>query len=278
MKIDAHQHFWALDRGDYGWLTQDLLAIYRDFGPGDLAPLLKDAGIGGTVLVQAAPTEAETAYLLSLADTNPMIKGVVGWVDFDSPNAPARIAELARHKMLVGLRPMIQDIPDPDWMLSPHLTSAFRAMVRHGLVFDALTLPKHLKNLSALLAQHPDLSCVIDHGSKPDIASGAFDVWAADMAHLADATNARVKLSGLVTEAAKDWRTEDLRPYTDHLIAHFGAARVIWGSDWPVATLASTYARWWDTTRDLLETLPETDRTAILGLNAVDFYRLEIPL
>ena len=278
MKIDAHQHFWALERGDYGWLTPDLAPIYRDFGPRDLAPLLVNAGIGGTVLVQAAPTEAETTYMLSLADANPTIKGVVGWVDFDSPDAPERIEELSRHKKLVGLRPMIQDIADPDWMLSPHLTPAFHTMVEYGLAFDALTLPKHLKNLAALLAQHPDLACVIDHGSKPDIASGALDNWATDMAHLAATTNARVKLSGLVPEAAKNWQADDLRPYTDHIIAHFGAARVIWGSDWPVATLASDYARWWTTTEDLLAGLPETDRAAILGLNAADFYRLEIPL
>lgn len=277
MKIDAHQHFWALDRGDYGWLTPDLAPIYRDFGPEDLAPLLKDAGIGGTVLVQAAPTEAETDYMLSLADADAAIKGVVGWVDFDSPDAPDRIAERAGQKKLVGLRPMIQDIADPDWMLSPHLTPAFGAMAQHGLVFDALTLPKHLKNLARLLARHPDLPCVIDHGSKPDIATGALDAWAADMAHLAATTNARVKLSGLVTEAATDWRTDDLRPYTDHIIAQFGPTRVIWGSDWPVATLASTYGRWWDTTQTLLSDLPAHDKAAILGLNAIEFYTLETP-
>ncbi|MEL7107048.1 MAG: amidohydrolase family protein [Pseudomonadota bacterium] len=278
MKIDAHQHFWALERGDYGWLTPDLDPIYRDFGPGDLAPHLKAAGIGGSVLVQAAPTDAETDYMLSLAAAHDTIKGVVGWVDFERADAPARIAELARHEKLVGLRPMIQDIPDPDWMISADLTPAFRAMVRHGLVFDALTLPKHLKNLATLLAQHPDLACVIDHGSKPDIAAGTFHDWAADMTYLAGATQARVKLSGLVTEAGPDWTVETLRPFTDHIIAHFGAARVIWGSDWPVAMLASDYARWWDTTGDLLAGLPQTDRAAILGRNAIEFYGLETPL
>lgn len=275
MKIDAHQHFWALDRGDYGWLTPELAPIYRDFGPPDLTPLLDAAGIGGTVLVQAAPTDAETDYMLGLAKAHAMIKGVVGWVDFESPDAPDRIAELAAHPKLVGLRPMIQDIPDPDWMLSQALRPAFEAMVEHGLVFDALTLPKHLKNLAALLARHPQLVCVIDHGSKPEIASGAFDVWAADMAHLAATTGAFVKLSGLVTEAAPDWTTDDLRPYTDHLIAQFGPARIIWGSDWPVATLASDYARWVATTEDLLRALSEQNRAAILGQNAIAFYNLE---
>lgn len=275
MKIDAHQHFWALDRGDYGWLTPELAPIYRDFGPPDLTPLLDAAGIGGTVLVQAAPTDAETDYMLGLAKAHAMIKGVVGWVDFESPDAPDRIAELAAHPKLVGLRPMIQDIPDPDWMLSQALRPAFEAMVEHGLVFDALTLPKHLKNLAALLARHPQLACVIDHGSKPDIASGAFDAWAADMAHLAATTRAFVKLSGLVTEAAPDWTTDDLRPYTDHLIAQFGPARIIWGSDWPVATLASDYARWVATTEDLLRALSEQNRAAILGQNAIAFYNLE---
>ena len=246
MKIDAHQHFWALARGDYGWLTADIAPLYRDFQPTDLRPLLADCSIDGTVLVQAAPTAAETAYMLSLTDKTDFILGVVGWVDFEAPDAAAQIAALAQHPKLVGLRPMIQDIADDDWMLRPTLAPAFQAMITHDLTFDALVLPRHLKNLITLLGQHPTLRTVIDHGAKPEIRGGKFDDWAADMTRLASDTQAYCKMSGLVTEANADWTAETLAPYVSHLLASFGPDRIIWGSDWPVSTLAASYQQWHD--------------------------------
>lgn len=275
MRIDAHQHFWSLARDDYGWLTPDLAPIYRDFLPGDLEPLLRSAGIEGTVLVQAAPTVAETEYMLALADQTPFIKGVVGWVDFEAPNAPAQIAVLAAHPALVGLRPMIQDIADPNWMLGDTLTPAFEALQTHDLTFDALTLPQHLAPLRQLLARHPQMRVVIDHGSKPLIRDGVIAGWTEDMAVLAQDTNAWCKLSGLVTEAASDWQTDDLRPYVQHLLDTFGPARLIWGSDWPVCMLASSYKRWLDTTDTLLDGLTATERDAVLGGNAARAYHLK---
>lgn len=274
MRIDAHQHFWSVARGDYGWLTPELGAIYRDFGPDDLGPHLTEAGIDGTVLVQAAPTVAETEFMLSLADTTPFIKGVVGWVDFAAEDAPTQIAALAGHPALVGLRPMIQDLPDPDWMLGEALTPAFDALKANDLTFDALTLPQHLGPLRALLARHGDMRVVIDHGSKPLIWDGVIEGWADDMVALARETSAFCKLSGLVTEAHPNWTTEDLRPYVQHLLDHFGPDRLIWGSDWPVCTLASSYARWWDTTQELLAGLTATERDAILGGTAARAYSL----
>lgn len=276
MKIDAHQHFWALARGDYGWLTPDLSQIYRDFGPDDLAPLLQAQGIDGTILVQAAPTVAETEYLLSLADKTPFIKGVVGWVNFDTPDASAQIAKLTAHPALVGLRPMIQDIADPNWMLGAALTPAFEAIQSNDLTFDALTLPRNLWPLRQLLAQHPDMRVVIDHGSKPLIREGVLDGWADDMASIARDTNAFCKLSGLVTEAAPDWTVRDLYPYVDHLLNTFGPSRLIWGSDWPVCTLACSYERWIDATDELLSALSSNDREAILGGNAAKAYHIRI--
>ena len=175
MRIDAHQHFWRLERGDYGWLTPELEPIYRDFEPDDLAPHLSANAISGTVLVQAAPTVAETHFMLELARQNAFIRGVVGWVDFEHPEAADTITSLAEDPHLVALRPMIQDIADDDWMLKPQLSTAFDAMIAGGLVFDALTLPRHLKNLLELLSRHPTLRTVIDHASKPEIASGQFD-------------------------------------------------------------------------------------------------------
>ncbi|WP_209599032.1 amidohydrolase family protein [Ruegeria sp. HKCCSP351] len=276
MKIDAHQHFWALARGDYGWLTPDLSQIYRDFGPDDLAPLLQAQGIDGTILVQAAPTVAETEYLLSLADKTPFIKGVVGWVDFDAPDASAQIAKLAAHPALVGLRSMIQDIADPNWMLGTALTPAFEAIQSNDLTFDALTLPQHLGPLRQLLARHPDMRVVIDHGSKPLIRDGVLGGWAEDMAAIAQGTNAFCKLSGFVTEAAPDWTVRDLYPYVDHLLNTFGPSRLIWGSDWPVCTLAGSYERWIDATDELLSELSTNDRAAILGGNAAKAYHVRI--
>ncbi|WP_420583730.1 amidohydrolase family protein [Ruegeria sp.] len=274
MKIDAHHHFWALARGDYGWLTPDLAPIYRDFTPDDMAPLLEAAGIGGTVLVQAAPTVAETEYMLSLADQTPFVKGVVGWVDFEAADASRQIGALAAHPALVGLRPMIQDIADPNWMLGTTLTPAFDALQQHGLTFDALTLPHHLGALQQLLTLHPQMRVVIDHGSKPLIHAGEIAGWADDMAALARDTGAWCKLSGLVTEAAQDWTIADLRPYVDHLLETFGPWRLIWGSDWPVCTLASSYQRWLDTTDTLLSALSDAERNAVLGGNAARAYNL----
>jgi len=274
MRIDAHQHFWAVARGYYGWLTPDLGVIYRDFTPDDLAPMLKDVGIDGTVLVQAAPTVAETEYMLSLADETPFIKGVVGWVDFEAPDAAAQIAALDAHPALVGLRPMIQDIADPLWMLGDALTPAFTELAARGLTFDALTLPQHLGPLRKLLARHPDMKVVIDHGSKPLIRDALLEGWAADMAALANETDAWCKLSGLVTEAAPDWTVDDLRPYVDHLLNTFGPSRLIWGSDWPVCTLASSYERWLETTDLLLSQLSSSERDAVMGGNAARAYNL----
>lgn len=274
MRIDAHQHFWSLARGDYGWLTPDLTTIYRDFAPEDLAPILAAARIEGTVLVQAAPTLAETEYMLSLADQNGFIKGVVGWVDFEAAIAPDQIAGLAAHPALVGLRPMIQDIADPLWMMGKALTPAFDALQTHNLTFDALTLPQHLGPLRRLLARHPSMRVVIDHGSKPLIRDGVMAGWAEDMAALARDTDAWCKLSGLVTEAASDWAVEDLRPYVDHLLDTFGPSRLIWGSDWPVCTLASSYDRWLETTDLLLGAVSDSERKAVLGGNAARAYNL----
>ncbi len=272
--IDSHVHLWQVARGDYGWLTPDLTAIYRDFGPGDLDPLRRKHGIDGVVLVQAAATVAETEYLLGLAAETPWIWGVVGWVEFADPTAPAKMARLAADPWLKGLRPMIQDIPDDDWMLRPDLDPAFRALIDLDLRFDALTFPRHLKNLLELLGRYPDLRTVICHGSKPQIRDRAFEPWASDMKTVAEETSALCKLSGLVTEAAPDWTEADLKPYVDHLLEVFGPSRLIWGSDWPVCTLAAPYDIWRTTAESLTADLSEAEKAAVFGGNAQSFYRL----
>lgn len=272
MIIDAHQHFWQLARGDYAWLTPELKPLYRDFMPDDLRPHLAQSCVEGTVLVQAAPTVSETEFLLEIADNTPFVLGVVGWVDFEAPTAASDIARLATHPKLVGLRPMIQDIADDDWMLSPGLTPAFEAMIDADLTFDALVLPRHLSRLRQLLSRHPKLRCVIDHGAKPEIAHGQFAGWATDIAALANETGAYCKLSGFLTEAGDNWTPTDVVPYIEQLLKTFEPQTLVWGSDWPVLTLASDYGTWIDMARALIPS--QRAREAIFGTNAVELYKL----
>jgi L-fuconolactonase len=272
MRIDAHQHFWSLARGDYGWLTPALGPIHRDFGPADLAPLLAEHDIERTILVQAAPTEAETAYLLDIAARTPSVAGVVGWTDFDAPNAAERIATLATNPLLVGLRPMVQDIADDHWLARPALGPAFETMIGNGLVFDALLKPHHIAAMLMVLERHPDLACVIDHGAKPDLATGDLAGWRDGMSALAAHPRLTCKLSGLVTEAGPDWTLETLRPVVEHLLATFGPERLIFGSDWPVVTLRASYAQWFAVAEALLAGLTEMQRAAVFGGNAAKLY------
>lgn len=272
MIIDAHQHFWQVARGDYGWLTPDLTALYRDFMPVDLEPHLHQHDIKGTILVQAAPTRAETEFLLEIADKTPFVMGVVGWANFEAASVRDDIAQLAKHPKLVGLRPMIQDIADDEWMLRPDLTPAFKAMIQADLVFDALVLPRHLPHLRRLLSRHPKLRTVIDHGAKPDISGVNFDAWSCNIAAIAKESGAYCKLSGLLTEAGGDWTTSDVAPYVAHLIEHFGLHRMVWGSDWPVLTLAASYETWMGIAVSFIA--DEDIRDTAFGSNAVDLYGL----
>lgn len=275
MLIDAHQHFWRLADRNGAWPPPELAAIYRDFLPADLAGLLERQGVARTVLVQSMPNEDDTHFMLDLARHNAFIGGVVGWVDLKAPDAPARIAALAADPLLKGLRPMLQDLDDDEWIADPALAPAAAAMVRHGLGFDALVLPRHLPPLLAFAERHPDLAIVIDHGAKPLIADGVLEPWRADIARLAALPQVCCKLSGLVTEAGPGWDVDRLRPYVDHLLACFGPQRLIWGSDWPVLNLASDYALWLAASAALLDHLDAPAKHAIFGLNARRFYRID---
>lgn len=275
IRIDAHQHFWRLSRGDYGWLTPAQTAIYRDHLPGDLVPHLRAAGIDRTILVQAAPTAAETDFLLELAAETPFVAGVVGWIDLEAADATQAVAAFAARPGALGLRPMLQDLPDDEWLLRPELSPAFAAMADAGLTFDALVKPRHLPALRRFLDRHPDLPVVIDHAAKPDIAGGAHGAWAQAIGALGRETHALCKVSGLVTEAGPDWIVGDLRPYADTLFEAFGAARLMWGSDWPVVNLAADYGRWAEAAEDLLSGLSAPERAAVRGGTAQAFYGVE---
>jgi L-fuconolactonase len=272
--IDAHFHIWQLARSDYGWLTPDLAPIYRDVRVEDWWAVANPCEVKRGILVQAAPTAAETAFLLEQAGLHrDRIAGVVGWVDMEAADAPARIAAVASNRLLLGVRPMLHDISDPSWILGDSLSPALTAIAEAGLTFDALVRPIHLPHILELARRHPALRIVIDHGAKPDIASDAFDEWAAAMERIARQTKAFCKISGLLTEAGSRADIGSVRRYVDHLLACFGAKRLLWGSDWPVLELVAGYRHWHDMAKAIVpETLhPDVFRqTALAAYNIPD--------
>lgn len=278
MLIDAHQHFWNLADRAGQWPPATLAAIYRDFGPADLQPALAQCRVTGTVLVQSLPTLADTHYLLDVARHNPFVLGVVGWVDLLAPDADAQIAALAQHPKLKGLRPMLQDLPDTQWIADPALDPALRAMEAHGLVFDALVLPQHLQALRAMAERHPALSIVIDHAAKPEIAEQRLEPWRAHIQALAKLPQVHCKLSGLLTEAGPSPNAHALGPYVDHALQVFGVHRLIWGSDWPVLQLVTGYPDWLAMARALCRAhagMDDAGMAAIFGGNAQRLYHLD---
>lgn len=276
MRIDAHQHLWDPARGDYGWMPKDDPILSRPYTPNDLEPQLRAAGIDATVLVQAAPTVAETDYMLDIADRTPWIAGVVGWVDFENPASLAVMQRLAKHPKFKGLRPMIQDLPQDDWMLRDDVQWAFRALCDLGLRFDALGFPRHIAPFQTLLRRYPTMPVVLDHFLKPQIHGhpAGFQPWADGLSRLADESFACIKFSALITEDQPDWSVDRLRPYADHIFDRFGAERVMWGSDWPVCRLRGEYADWHAAAVTLTDGLSDIDRTLIFGGTAAGFYGL----
>jgi L-fuconolactonase len=276
MQIDAHQHYWNPGRGDYGWLTPELAPLYRTFGPADLAPLRKRAGVARTVVVQAAPTVEETRYLLEMARNEESIAGVVGWVPMLDAEAPALITQFAREAKFKGVRPMLQDLPDDNWIANPALKPAVDALIACDLAFDALIFTRHVDALTTFIERFPQLRVVVDHGAKPPIRDGGagWQAWADGIARLARFPHVHCKLSGLATEAAQGWTEATLRPYVDHLLAAFGARRLMWGSDWPVLNLNGDYLLWHSVATLLLAPLSDAERDAVFGANAAAFYRL----
>jgi len=272
-RIDSHMHVWQVARGDYGWLTPDLKPLYRDFGIDDVRASWDEAGIDGAVLVQAAPTVAETRFLLSVAEREPRVKGVVGWIDMLAPDAVDALERLASDNALRGIRPMLQDIPDDAWMLRPELNVVYRAITDLGLRFDALVLPRHLPHLLRLIERHPDMPVVVDHGAKPHIGEN-LDSWHRDMAALAAIPHVHCKFSGLVTECRGEVSKEALAPVVDILLDLFGPQRLMFGSDWPVCTLRSTYAQWWQWANELTASLSVQAKDDIFGKTAQRFYGL----
>ncbi len=274
--VDAHHHFWNPARGDYGWMPDDDPILSKAYGPSDLSQALEAAGVNQTVLVQAAPTVHETEYLLGIADACSSVAKVVGWIDFEDPLSVETLRRLAQHPKFAGVRPMIQDLPDDDWMLRPDIQWAYEALIELNLTFDCLGFPRHLANFHTLLTRYPELRAVIDHCMKPQISDDTdahFKMWAEGLGRLAEDTGVFCKLSGLVTEADTNCTVATLKPYSDFVIKTFGAERVMWGSDWPVVRLRTEYAQWYGMSTELTAHLTAPEHQQIFAGSARRFYQ-----
>jgi L-fuconolactonase len=275
--IDSHQHFWQVGRFDYPWMTPEVELLCRDYLPETLEPILQRNDVAQTVLVQASNSIEETQWLLELADENPFIAGVVGWVDLESEGVGRQLDELAAHAKFKGVRHLVESEPADDWITEPSVVRGLRELGARGLTYDLLVHTRHLKHAFEAVSQCPDTRFVIDHMAKPPIKGGDIGEWARELKPLAAFPKVSCKLSGLVTEANwSNWHVEDLKPYVETALEYFGPERLMFGSDWPVCLLAATYERVLDAFQKLLAHLNEGERRRIFSDNAVEFYRLEI--
>lgn len=273
--IDTHHHLWRFVPHEYPWMSDRQAVLARDHLPAELEPLMAEAGVVGTVVVQARRTLAETEWLLALAADHPFILGVVGWVDFTSPRLEADLERLAIDPALVGVRELIHDMPDLDYAVSPVHRAGVRAAGRHGLVYDLLLRPQHLRAATALVDALPAQRFVVDHAAKPAIARGELRPWARDLADLARREHVCCKLSGLVTEA--DWNAQPdaaFLPYADTVLEAFGPGRVMVGSDWPVCTCARDYVATMDLARRLVARLSHDEQRQVLAQTGKEWYGL----
>jgi len=278
MVIDAHQHFWQLDLPfNYGWLhTEQHEAICRSYLPGDLQTHLKTCGVDKSVFVQTQHNVAENRWALELADQNDFIAGVVGWVDLASERCEEQLAEFKDHPKFVGVRHVVQDEPDDDFIIQPAVLHGLKVLQKHSVPYDLLFYTKHLKHAVTLGKSLSDLPMVIDHLSKPKIKDQITVGWAEDLKAAAKFPNIYCKLSGMVTEADwKAWKPSDLKPYVEIALEAFGPERCMYGSDWPVCELAATYGEVYNAMGEVLGALSETERVRIMGGTAQMFYGLK---
>jgi len=277
LKVDSHQHFWKLSRGDYGWLKPDNHILFRDFQPDDLLPHLKDHQIDKTIVVQAAQTMEETEYLLKLYEQHDFIAGVVGWIEMDADDFKEHFTRFQKHKGFVGLRPMLHEIEDDLWILRPRVKENLSFLIEHDFPIDILIFPRHLPYILEILDEFPQLRAVIDHIAKPHITRRELEPWKSQMSKIATYEKIMCKLSGMITEADPEhWKEDDLKPYISHLIDIFGPRSVMFGSDWPVCLLAGSYKQVHDAlVNNLPKHLTEEEIRFIFGGNAFRFYNIE---
>lgn len=278
-RIDAHQHFWQLRQPfDYSWLNAPSLGVIRrDYLPEHLVPLIRAVGVEHTVVVQTQHNLEENRWALGLAEQNPFLAGVVGWVDLASEACEEQLLEFKQHPRFVGIRHVTQDEPDDDFIVRPEVLRGLRVLEKHGVPFDLLLYVKHLHHVPTLARQLSQLPLVINHLAKPHIKEGRTDDWLPHLRAAASFPNVFCKLSGLVTEADwQRWKVADLRPYVDAALEHFGPHRCMFGSDWPVCELAGTYPQVHAALNESISALSEAERDQILGGTATRFYKLSV--
>jgi L-fuconolactonase len=279
MIIDTHQHFWNLDLVEYSWLVPEYGLLYRSYEPRELEPQLKPSGVDYTVLVQAANSYDDTNYMLRKADEFKWIAGVVGWVPLDNPKEAVDMLDrkYIKHPKFRGIRHLIHGEQDTNWLLRKLVIESLGHLAERNLTFDVVSvLPEHLKQVPKLAEKLPNLKIVIDHLSKPPIKEKAWNPWAKQIADCAKYPNVYAKISGLNTAADwSTWSAQDLKPYIDFVVEHFGAERLMFGSDWPVALLAGDYKKVKEETEKAIAHLSRSQREAIWSKTAIKFYGLK---
>ena len=274
--VDSHHHFWDLSRFDYPWMKSAMDVLRRNYLPQDMIPLHQRNGVSQTVLVQAHPSVEEAEWLLELADANPFIGGVVAWVDLTSPDVGQMLDKLAPHPKLKGIRAVVQDEPDDDWLIRKDALRGLREVARHTLTYDVLVHPRHLKSVPVFAREVPTLRMVVDHIAKPLIADRQMEPWATDISAVASIPGIYCKISGMVTEADHaNWKVDDLKPYVQHVVEGFGFDRIMFGSDWPVCLLAASYDQVLQAALDAIGPMTPEQRAKFLSGNARAFYRLD---
>ncbi|MGB5607831.1 amidohydrolase family protein [Eudoraea sp.] len=275
MVIDSHQHFWKYDPVRYGWIDDSMKVLQKDFLPADLGPILKDNEVDGCVAVQADQSEAETEFLLGLAAENKFIKGVVGWVDLRADDVDKRLAHFSQDKKLKGIRHIVQEEPDPEFMLRKDFQNGIGHLAQFGLTYDILVYPNQLAAAVLLARAFPDQKFMLDHIAKPRISEGLDNQWVHHIKELGLNPNVSCKVSGMVTETKNfKWRQEDFSPFMEVVLDAFGWQRLLYGSDWPVCLLGGSYKEVITIVRDYISKLSDHERAGIMGQNAVNFYSL----
>jgi L-fuconolactonase len=275
MRIDSHQHFWTYDPREYDWIDDSMASLRRNFLPVDLRPELETNGFDGCIAVQARQSLEETQWLLELADRAPFILGVVGWVDLCSPQLRAQLESFARSPKLVSVRHIVQAEPDDRFLMRPDFLRGIAMLEEFDLAYDILIYPRHLPVAAEFVSRFPRQRFVLDHLAKPLIKAKTLRPWEEEIRNLAKFPNVHCKLSGLVTEADwKAWTPERLAPYLEVAFDSFGPSRLMFGSDWPVCTVAASYSRVFHVIENYVSRFPAEVRDAVLGGNARKFYRL----
>ena len=277
--IDSHQHFWDPSRGDYHWMPKDNPILNRKYEVKDLSEASGSIDLHKTILVQAAATNAETEYMLHIAESSDLVCGVVGWVNFEDKNQLNQLRIFSKHPKFIGVRPMIQDIPDENWVLNKNFDIFFKSIIDLDLSFDALGFPIHLENFYIIASKYPKLRFVIDHLMKPKIYNNKqeeFIHWKKGMSKLSRLDNVYCKFSGMVTEACENWDEQDLKPYSYEILNLFTDKKIMWGSDWPVCNLRTNYLGWYNAAINLTNELSLAEKQNIFYNNSINFYKLKL--